>query len=201
MEPDSLLRQPRKRTGEPEEKQDFRTILRAALEQFAVEIADDREAIETVGAVIRPLLEAYGEPLAIEQWRDAHGVITRAHLRSGGQEERGLLILDGMAHVLSQARGPSQEERWQLLHATEGLLLLAWKPGGVLSHGRLSLDHWRAAVRPLTTPEFLANYPVEAYLRGLQDALTRRVERSRQWTEFIRSLNEEFEKLGAVGDG
>src|SRR5262249_1696861 len=108
---------------------------------------------------------------------------------------------------LTQPRAPSQEERWLLnaearhhqvvLAEREGLVLLAWKPGGVLSHGRLSLDHWRATIRPLTIDELLANYPVEAFLRGLQEALTRRVERSRQWSEFIRQLNEEFEKLGA----
>ena len=206
MEPESLLRQPRPKSRPSRDSGDFRTIFRTALEQFAVDIADDREAIEAVCAAVSPLLGVYGEPIPVEQWRDAHGVKSRAFLRASGQEERGLLILDGMGHLLSKPRAPSEEERWLLdaearhhqivLAENRGLLPLAWKPGGVFSQGRLSLDHWRAAVRPLTSSELLANYPVDAFVRGLQEALTLRIERSRQWSEFIRSLNEEFEKLG-----
>jgi len=205
VEPESLLRQPRPRAVERKPAGDFRIIFRAALEQFAIDIADDREAIETVCAVVRPLLGVYGEPIAVEQWRDTHGVISRRHLMAGGQEQRGLLIIDGMGHVLTQPRTAGEDEWWLLnaearhhqvaLVGGDGLLVLAWRPAGVLSRGKLSLDHWRAAVRPLTAAELIANYPVEAFLRGLQEALTRRVERSRHWTEFIRQLNEEFENL------
>jgi hypothetical protein len=204
MEPESLLRRPPP-PAPPEGTADFSQTLRRALEQFAEHVADDAEAIATVCGVVQPLLPVYGQRVPIEQWRDSHGVATQRYLQSGGQEERGLRIVDGMGHVLSEPRTAREEERWllnaearhhqiYLTHPT-GLALLAWKPAGMFSQGRVVLDHWRAAVRPLTPRDLLANYPVEAFLQGLQDALTRRVERSRHWADFIRRLNREFDQL------
>jgi hypothetical protein len=204
MEPESLLRRPAPPAPKAESG-DFGQTLRRALEQFAEHVADDAEAIATVCGVVQPLLPTYGERVPVEQWRDSHGVATQRYLESGGQEERGLRIVDGMGHVLSEPRTAREDERWllnaearrhqiHLTHAT-GLALLAWKPGGMFSQGRVVLDHWRAAVRPLTARELLANYPVEAFLQGLQESLTRRLERSRHWADFIRRLNQEFDQL------
>lgn len=208
MEPESLLSQPRARKAAPsgEGEGDFGEALRAALEQFASHVADDTEAVSAACAVVEPLLAAYGEPVVVEQWRDAHGVAARRSLVKEGQEERGLLLVDGMSHVLGPVpRTAREEERWLLnaearhhqilLTQRQGLILLAWRSAGLFSQGRLVQDHWRATVRPLSGREMLANYPVEAFLRGLQEVLTRRVERSRQWADFIRALNQEFEKL------
>lgn len=208
MEPESLLSQPRARQSRkaPEGEAEFGGTLRAALEQFASHVADDTQAVEAACEVVGPLLAAYGEPVIVEQWRDAHGVAARRMLVVEGQEERGLLLVDGMSHVLGPVpRTAREDERWLLnaearhhqilLTQRQGLILLAWRSAGLFSQGRLVQDHWRSTVRPLAARELLANYPVEAFLRGLQEALTRRVERSRQWADFIRALNQEFQKL------
>lgn len=203
MEPESLLRRPQAApTGNAP---DFTVALRAALEQFAAHLAEDTEAVDTACSVVQPLLHAYGERIPIEQWRDWQSQAVRRHLETGGHADRGLIIIDGMGRILSEPRTAREHQRWLLnaearrhqvcLAHDAGLLLLAWKPAPIVRRGRFALDHWRAAVRPLSSGDLLANYPIEAFLHGLQEALTRRVERSRQWADFIRELNREFDRL------
>src|SRR4030095_10718372 len=105
---------PKKKAPPRGERADLGGTLREALGQFAAHLADDAQAIDAVCGVVQALVAVYGARIAVEHWRDWHSLAVRRYLEADGHPERGLVIVDGMGHVLSEPRPAREEERWLL---------------------------------------------------------------------------------------